>query len=78
MFRVKAFRNAADAIRGLSDDALRELAASGRLRDLPGIGEKTERVIVQALAGERPSYLARLERRRQIPTTAPARRSARC
>jgi len=61
-FRVKAFRNAADAIRGLSDDELRELAASGRLRDLPGVGEKTERVIVQALAGERPSYLARLEK----------------
>src|SRR4029450_3916810 len=52
-FRVKAFRNAAGAIRGLSDDELRELAASGRLRDLPGVGEKTERVIVQALAGER-------------------------
>ncbi len=61
MFRVKAFRNAADAIRALSDDQLRALAASGRLRDLPGVGEKTERVIVQALAGERPSYLARLE-----------------
>jgi putative hydrolase len=37
------------------------LAASGRLRDLPGVGEKTERVIVEALAGERPSYLARLD-----------------
>lgn len=60
-YRVKAFRNAADAIRGLSDDELRELAASGRLRTLAGVGEKTERVIVQALAGERPSYLARLE-----------------
>jgi putative hydrolase len=61
MYRVKAFRNAADAIRGLTDDALREIAASGRLRDLPGVGEKTERVILEALAGERPSYLARLE-----------------
>jgi len=47
-FRVKAFRNAADAIRGLSDDELRELAASGRLRDLPGVGEKTERVIFRS------------------------------
>jgi putative hydrolase len=61
LFRVKAFRNAADSIRGLSNDELRELAASGRLRDLQGVGEKTERVIVQALAGEQPSYLARLE-----------------
>jgi len=61
-FRVKAFRNAADAIRGLSGDELRVMAASGRLRDLPGVGEKTERVIVEVLAGERPSYLARLEK----------------
>ncbi len=60
-YRVKAFRNAADAIRGLTDDELRKLASSGRLRTLPGVGEKTERVIVQALAGERPSYLASLE-----------------
>ncbi len=62
MFRVRAFRNAADAIRGLSGDELRVMAASGRLRDLPGVGEKTERVIVEVLAGERPSYLARLEK----------------
>jgi putative hydrolase len=70
-FRVKAFRNAADAIRGLSDDELRELAASGRLRDLPGVGEKTERVIVQALAGERPSYLAELEKLTPNPDEGP-------
>ena len=71
MFRVKAFRNAADAIRGLSDDELRELAASGRLRNLPGVGEKTERVIVEALAGERPSYLARLEKVTPNPDEGP-------
>src|SRR5207248_10647872 len=70
-FRVKAFRNAADAIRGLSDDELRELAASGRLRELTGVGEKTERVIVQALAGERPSYLARLEELTPDPDEGP-------
>jgi len=58
---VKAFRNAADAIRDMDEDELRQRAAQGRLRELPGIGEKTERVIVQALAGEVPSYLARLE-----------------
>jgi putative hydrolase len=71
MFRVKAFRNAADAIRGLSDDELHEMAASGRLRDLPGVGEKTERVIVQALAGERPSYLAQLEKLTPSPDEGP-------
>ena len=60
-YRVKAFRNAADAIRGLDDNELRQRAQKGMLRDLPGIGEKTERVIVQALAGEVPSYLEKLE-----------------
>jgi putative hydrolase len=71
MFRVKAFRNAADAIRGLSDDELRARAASGRLRDISGVGEKIERVIVQALAGERPSYLARLEELTPDPDDGP-------
>jgi putative hydrolase len=71
MFRVKAFRNAADTIRALSVDELRAMAASGRLRELPGIGEKTERVIVQALAGERPSYLAHLEQATPDPDEGP-------
>ena len=43
----------------------------GRLRDLPGVGEKTERVIVQALAGERPAYLARLEKLTPNPDEGP-------
>ena len=60
-YRVRAFRNAADVIRPLTRAELEERLAAGRLRSLPGVGEKTERVIVQALAGEVPSYLARLE-----------------
>ncbi|MGH9157556.1 MAG: PHP domain-containing protein [Acidimicrobiales bacterium] len=60
-YRVRAFRGAAEAVAALSAAELTERAAAGRLRQLPGIGEKTERVILQALAGEVPSYLARLE-----------------
>jgi putative hydrolase len=74
MYRVKAFRNAADAIRGLSDDELRALAASGGLRGLSGVGEKTERVIVEALTGDRPSYLARLEENTPDPGEGPGAR----
>ncbi|MGH9078231.1 MAG: PHP domain-containing protein, partial [Acidimicrobiales bacterium] len=37
------------------------LAAAGRLRDLAGVGESTAQVITEALAGDVPSYLARLE-----------------
>ena len=46
---------------GSPRDELRELAAQGRLGDLPGIGSSTARVIAQALDGEVPEYLARLE-----------------
>jgi putative hydrolase len=47
------------------------MAASGRLRTLSGVGEKTERVIVQALAGEWPSYLAQLEKVTGNPDEGP-------
>ena len=60
-YRVRAFRNAAAAIRDLGDEELTELALASRLRELPGVGEVTERVILETLAGERSSYLARLE-----------------
>ena len=62
-YRVRAFRKAADAIRPLSADDLAARAAAGRLRAVPGVGEKTEQVIVQALAGHHPDYLRRLEER---------------
>jgi putative hydrolase len=60
-YKEEAFRKAADAIRDRPLDELRELAGQGRLGDLPGIGSSTARVIAQALDGEVPEYLARLE-----------------
>ncbi|MGH9022298.1 MAG: PHP domain-containing protein [Acidimicrobiia bacterium] len=60
-YRVKAFRNAAAAIAGLPAGELERLTGSGRLRDLPGIGETTERVVLEAMAGDIPAYLAHLE-----------------
>jgi putative hydrolase len=68
---VKAFRNAADAIRDMPDADLRALAGSGRLRELPGVGEKTALVIAEALEGKVPSYLARLERLAPNPDEGP-------
>jgi putative hydrolase len=70
-YRVKAFRTAADAVRQLEPPELEERARTGRLRELPGIGEKTERVIQQALAGEKPSYLERLEGSMPDPESGP-------
>ena len=60
-YRVKAFRGAAAAIEELGDDELLRRAKSNRLRELPGVGPKTEQVIRDALAGEVPGYLRKLE-----------------
>ena len=60
-YRVRAFRKAADAVRDLTADELTERALAQTLRELPGIGEVTERVILETLAGEPSSYLKRLE-----------------
>jgi putative hydrolase len=60
-YRVRAFRTAAATAKEVGVEPLRELVAQGRLRDLPGIGEKTANVITEALAGQVPVYLQRLE-----------------
>ncbi len=62
-YRVKAFRSAADAVRNAGPETVTALAAEGRVKDLPGVGDKTALVITQALAGAKPDYLVRLEER---------------
>ena len=59
-YRVRAFRGAAAALQGLSVEEIQTLAELNRLRDLPGVGPKTEQVIREALAGEEPSYMTKL------------------
>ena len=60
-YKEEAFRRAAAAVRNAPPEELRDLAAAGQLASLPGIGSSTARVIAQALDGEVPEYLARLE-----------------
>jgi putative hydrolase len=60
-FRVRAFRSAADALAALGANEVNDLAATGRLRELTGVGEVTERTILESLRGEAPVYLRRLE-----------------
>jgi putative hydrolase len=62
-YKVRAFRRAAAAVDATDPAELARLAAapSPGLRGLPGVGEVTERVIREALAGEVPVYLRRLE-----------------
>jgi putative hydrolase len=59
--RVKAYRKAAAVIAELPDGELERRVRTGTLQDLPGIGEKTERVISEAANGEIPAYLQALE-----------------
>jgi len=60
-FRVTAFRRAAETVAALEPGELKRLADKSELRALQGIGAVTEAVILEALAGEVPGYLAKLE-----------------
>jgi len=60
-FRVRAFRTASATLRALDPDDLLSRARQGRLRELAGVGQATESVVVEALAGETPKYLTKLE-----------------
>ena len=60
-FRVRAFRNAAATLRRMEPGELEERARAGTLRSLTGVGEVTERTIMESLRGEEPVYLRRLE-----------------
>ncbi len=60
-YRVRAFRGAAATLARLDPADLAERAATGRLRGLPGVGQTTEAVALEALAGQTPAYLAKLE-----------------
>ena len=60
-YRVRAFRSAAAAVDRLDAGELATRAAAGTLRELPGIGEVTERTVLESLRGEEPVYLRRLE-----------------
>lgn len=57
-YRVRAFRNAADIVAGLSADERAELQRTGTWTSVKGLGSTSAAVISQALAGRVPDYLA--------------------
>jgi putative hydrolase len=65
--KVKAFLRAAEVVREIGPEKLATLHREGRLQELPGIGDSTGRAIAEALDGDVPEYLARLEETTQIP-----------
>ncbi|MFB9835542.1 PHP domain-containing protein [Actinoallomurus acaciae] len=60
-YRVRAFRRAAATVERTSADDLAARARAGTLEDLSGVGKVTALVIKEALDGETPVYLRRLE-----------------
>ncbi|MBW0112290.1 PHP domain-containing protein [Pseudonocardia sp. KRD-182] len=60
-YRVRAFRTAASVLARRDRDELVQLALSGELVRLKGVGEVTARCVVESLSGEVPVYLRRLE-----------------
>ncbi len=66
-YRVRAFRSAASTVAGIGSAELASRAAAGTLRELSGIGEVTERTVLESLHGDEPIYLRRLEATGLVP-----------
>ncbi|WP_066364640.1 PHP domain-containing protein [Herbidospora mongoliensis] len=60
-YRVRAFRGAAQVVEDLPREELEERALAGTLTEMPGVGKVTALAITEALAGQVPTYLRRLE-----------------
>lgn len=60
-YRVRAFRTAAAAVEEMAGGEVEKRVAAGSLESVRGIGPKTAQVVREALAGELPGYLRRLE-----------------
>ena len=48
-YKVRAFRQAASAVDDVGQYRLEQLVSSGRLRDIPNVGDTTARVIAEAV-----------------------------
>jgi putative hydrolase len=60
VYKVQAFRRAADTIGDLAPDEIEARTKDGRLKRMKGIGDRTFEVISQAVDGSVPDYLANL------------------
>jgi putative hydrolase len=65
--KARAFEKAAEVVAALPDGELERRVKAGTLQELPGIGKSTGGAIAQAVAGETPDYLTKLEESSVIP-----------
>jgi putative hydrolase len=68
-FRSKAWFGALQTVRATDPAELAQRAADKTLTELPGIGDSSARLITEALTGETPSYVEKLERESVVPIT---------
>jgi putative hydrolase len=73
-FKAKAFVRSRDVVRELPADEIAARAGAGTLTELNGIGPATARLITEALSGEHPSYLTKLEAETVVPITPEGQR----
>ena len=66
-YRVRAFRTAAATLDDLTPAEVEQRATAGTLKELSGIGDVTAKVVTQAVAGQVPDYLAKLEAEAEVP-----------
>jgi putative hydrolase len=66
-YRVQAFRTAADVVARMDPKILKARTHAGTLHEITGIGEVTGTAIAEAVRGEVPSYLRRLESEQSEP-----------
>ncbi|WP_344861164.1 PHP domain-containing protein [Amycolatopsis ultiminotia] len=75
-YRVRAFRQAAAVVDGLSSKELESRVQAGTLQALKGIGKATAGVIEDALQGRTPAYAAKLDEA-ALPDGGPLRAALR-
>ncbi len=62
-YRSRAFRRAADAVASLTPAEFVDRVQRGSLAELPGVGPVTAGIVAEAVQGEDPAYLVRLQAR---------------
>ncbi|CAN5760336.1 MAG: PHP domain-containing protein [Ilumatobacteraceae bacterium] len=73
-FKAKAFVRAREVVRATDPTEIAERAAAGTLTKLDGIGDSSAKLITEALNGEVPHYLTKLEATTQVSITADGQR----
>ncbi|MEU5401348.1 PHP domain-containing protein [Streptomyces sp. NPDC005963] len=66
-YRVQAFRTAAAVLAGMPSDEVARRSATGSLERVRGVGPKTALVVREALLGQVPEYLQKLETEAAVP-----------